>query len=143
MLDTDDKIWQMDWNKSSMLNKAHLVTKLIMYGPLHYVMYRPLHYLKTCDLLLNSDLHSIKAVRLGDGSKAWELSGEVEGKEINPWEMASDEEGRVFVADGGNCRVLCLDGESGHVLQVFTDIVGSYTWDVMFLSEMQQLAALD
>ncbi len=119
-----------------MLDKVRMVTIARMRGPVHY--------LESYDLVLESDLHSIiKAVRVGDGSKAWELSGEVEGKEINPWEMASDEEGRVFVADGGNCRVLCLDGKSGHVLQVFTDILGSYTWEVMFLSETQQLAVLD
>lgn len=57
----------------------------------------------------------VSAVNLSDGSLVWRVS-EVITWTIDPWGMASDSEGRLFVADGPS-RLLVLHAQTGKLLQ--------------------------
>ena len=59
----------------------------------------------------------LKAVRLSNGETEWEVAGLVEGKEMKPYGICSDTEGRIFVADGQNSRVVVLDNQNGECIQ--------------------------
>ena len=60
----------------------------------------------------------VRAISLNDGSTLWEVSGEVAGKDIDPWGVCCDSTGHIYVGDTANSRVLLLDSQSGEVLQV-------------------------
>ena len=47
-----------------------------------------------------------------------EVSGEVAGKDIDPWGVCCDSTGHIYVGDTANSRVLLFDSQSGEVLQV-------------------------
>ncbi len=62
----------------------------------------------------------VQAVKLhGDAGQppVWQLEGKVLGKKIDPAGVSCDSEGRVYVADGPNRRVLLLNGYTGEVIQ--------------------------
>ena len=56
-------------------------------------------------------------MRLSDGETEWEIFGLVEGKKIIPYGICSDTDGRIFVADGQNGRLLVFCAENGEFIQ--------------------------
>lgn len=64
---------------------------------------------------------SVQAIRLSDGSVVWKIGGEVEGRMIKPYGICYDSDGRIYVADGGNKRLLVFDCLTGELLQVLLD----------------------
>ncbi len=61
---------------------------------------------------------TIVATSLSDKKLIWRLQGEVKGKMIRPNGMDTDDEGRLYVGDGANSRIIVLDGSTGYELQV-------------------------
>ena len=68
----------------------------------------------------------IQALRFHDGSVAWALEGEVEGKYMDLQSVCCDPQGRVYIADSYNRHLLLLNGQTGQLLQVIeTEEIGS------------------
>ncbi len=103
-------------------------------------------YMPHADLLILSRGEVVEAVKLeGDAGQPpeWQLKGEVLGKKIYPRGMSCDSEGRVYVADGDNSRVLLLNGYTGEVIQqLLQDDVGG-VYRVCCLSNPHQLLVYD
>ncbi len=79
-------------------------------------------YMPHADLVIlrRPSPNEVQAVKLKEGAHqlpVWQLKGKVLGKWIEPRGVSSDSEGRVYVADGKNGRVLLLNGHKGQVIQ--------------------------
>ena len=85
----------------------------------------------------------LQAVKLQAGAgqpPVWQLKGEVLGKKINPQGVSCDSEGRVYVGDYGNSRVLVVNGNTGEVIQELLQGSGlGYVNRVCCLSNPHQL----
>ena len=79
---------------------------------------RDICHVSLYDILVITAGFYIKALRLSDGALEWEMTHAVEDKDLYPQGVTSDDIGQVYVADGGNARLLLLDGSSGRLLQV-------------------------
>ena len=58
----------------------------------------------------------VQAVKLGDHSLVWKLSGVVEAHAIQPDALTCDKKGNVYVSEGVNNRILKIDGVTGNVV---------------------------
>ncbi len=80
-----------------------------------------MYYLSQGDMIiLGIPGIGVEAVKLQGGAghpPLWQLQGEVVKKDINPLDVSCDSEGRVYVADWINSRVLLLNGYTGQVIQ--------------------------
>ncbi len=77
-------------------------------------------YMSHADLLIMSSGQEVQGVKLQGGAgqpPVWQLWWEVLGKKIHPRGISSDAEGRVYVADCDNSRVLVVNGNTGEVMQ--------------------------
>ena len=59
----------------------------------------------------------ICAVDYTSGETLWKVQGEIHGKPCDPHGMCSDTQGRLYVADGNNERVLVLQASTGLIIQ--------------------------
>ncbi len=114
--------------------------------PGHTVYY--MCYMPHADLLiLSRGCKVVEAVKLHGGAgqpPVWQLKGKVLGKEIDSWGVSCDSEGRVYVADGENSRVLLLNGYTSEVIQQLLQDAGLGTvYRVCCLSNPQQLLVYD
>ena len=104
-------------------------------------------YIPHTDLVILSHYDVVQAVKLHGGAgqtPVWQLKGEVLGKEIVPWSVSCDSEGRVYVADKWNSRVLLLNGYTGEVIQQLLQDTGlGYVSRVCCLSNPHQLLVKD
>ena len=74
-------------------------------------------YAEVFDLIIFIFLNNeIEAMKFGNESPIWKLSGKVDGHVIKPDALASDAEGNVYISDGGNSRILKVDGLTGNVI---------------------------
>ncbi len=64
-----------------------------------------------------ADIHYIAALSLMDKQLVWRVQGKVGGKLCDPRDVTSDQQGRVYVADGLNGRIIILRAMDGSVLQ--------------------------
>ncbi len=100
-------------------------------------------YVTQADLIvLSCGWKVVKAVALQGGGqrRVWQVQGEVLGKRINPWGVSSDSEGRVYIPDGHNRRVLVVNGYTGEVIQELLQDAGlGDVWRVCCLSNPSQL----
>ena len=62
------------------------------------------------------------AVKLSDGSTLWEFNQQLIGKDIDPFALCIDTEGRVYMADkkGG---IVSINSVTGEMLQQLKDVV--------------------
>ena len=82
----------------------------------------------------------IKALNPMSGAVLWEFSQEVERKKLNPHGLCCDMDGRVYIADGWNERLIVLKGESGELKQVLlTDKNTGWIRDVHWINPPPQL----
>ncbi len=96
------------------------------------------------DLVILSRLERVvQAVKLQGGADqppVWQLQGEVLGKKMDPEHVSCDSEGRVYVTDGDNSRVLVLNGYTGEVMQQLLQDAGvGRVFSVCCLSNPHQL----
>ncbi len=128
---------QLQWDEST--KKLNDVTRVPLPGyDVWYMCYMP----HTDLLILSRDWEVVQAVKLhGAGQPpVWQLQGEVLGKEINPDGVSCDSEGRVYVADGSNSRVLVVNGNTGEVIQELLQDAGlGSVYKVCCLSNPHQL----
>ncbi len=135
-----ESVIQLKWNEE---NKVFDEDRRV-HVPGYTVRY--MCYMPHADLLiLNRRWEVVEAVKLEGGAgqpPVWKLQGEVLGKVINPWGVSCDSEGRVFVADGVNRRVLLLNGYTGEVIQQLLQNDGlGLVYRVCCLSNPHQLLA--
>ena len=71
--------------------------------------------------------NTIKAINYLTGITEWTLTGEYEGKKIEPHGVCCDEVGNLYVADGSNRRVLLVSSE-GNVKQKLIDLPDTTYW---------------
>ncbi len=119
----DSTIIQLKWDKDrNQLEETQRTEVPSVSGKLLYNM----QYVELYDLVVFVALsvQSLVAVRLGDGSKVWEVSLNpqgVEGEAIGSWSVTCDPEGRLFIGDRlKQNRLLVLDAESGEQLQALS-----------------------
>ena len=101
-------------------------------------------YMPHTDLVILSRIRIVvQAVKLHGGAgqpPVWQLQGEVLGECIDPYAVSCDSEGRVYVADWTNSRVLLLNGYTGEVIQQLLQDTGlGYVVRVCCLSNPHQL----
>ncbi len=93
-------------------------------------------------ILSRSNAGVVEAVALQGGGqpRVWQVQGEVLGKEIDPWGVSSDSEGRVYIADRRNKRVLVVNAFTGEVIQELLQDAGlGWVYRVCCLSNPSQL----
>ena len=97
----------------------------------------------SCDVQRNKG-GRIEALNLRNNWRVWQFEGCVKGQKVAPNTICCDTEGRLFVGDDINIRVLLLDGGTGKLLRVFWhDNKISSVWDVCWNDASQQLTVLD
>ena len=62
--------------------------------------------------------YEIIAVKLGNETIVWRLSGPVDGLVIKPESLTCDPEGNAYVSDRGNYRILKINSLTGEVLSI-------------------------
>ncbi len=140
-------VWD-DWSKAVIQLQWNEATKKLeeiwyrVQVPGDRVLY--MCYIPHADLvILSCGYKVVKAVKLrGDAGQPpmWQLQGEMLGKKIDPWGVSCDIEGRVYVADGCNCRVLIVNGSTGRpIQQLLQDARLGDIWKVCWLSNPRQL----
>ncbi len=109
----------------------------------YYMCYMP----HTDLLILRRGGGVVEAVKLQGGAgqpPVWQLKGEVLGKKIDSQGVSCDSEGRVYVADYLNRRVLLLNGYTGEVIQQLLQDAGlGRVLRVCCLSNPHQLLVYD
>ena len=76
-------------------------------------------YIPSHRLIVVSDLNLVRAVSCDTEEKVWELKGEVQDTQCNPFGMVySPDHQALLVADGRNSRVLVVNPGDGSVRQV-------------------------
>ncbi len=141
LLVADDKsqaVIQLQWDEGQKQLKEVRREQLPGSNVLHMC------YMAHTDLLiLSGGGRYMQAVKLQAGAgqaPVWQLQGKVLGKEIKPRSVSCDSEGRVYVADGNNSRVLLLDGSTGEVIQQLLQDAGlEDVFNVCCLSNPHQL----
>ncbi len=102
-------------------------------------------YMPHTDLVILSRFYGniVQAVKWQEGAcppTEWQLEGEVLGNKIDPKGVSCDSEGRVYVADYHNRRVLLLNAYSGEVIQqLLQDAELGRVYRVCCLSNPHQL----
>ena len=97
----------------------------------------------SCNVQSNKD-GRIEALNLHNNCRVWQFEGSVEGQKVAPNTICCDTEGRLFVGDDTNIRVLLIDGGTGELLRVFKhDNEISSVWDVCWTDACPQLTVLD
>ncbi len=107
---------QLQWNETT--KKLDEIRWVQVPGgdTVFYMCYMP----RTDLLILSRDWKVVQAVKLQECAgqpPVWQLQGEVLGKWIDPYGVSCDSEGRVYVVDGGNSRLLSINGSTGEVVQ--------------------------
>ncbi len=77
-------------------------------------------YIPQTDLVVLMWSGMVHAVKLdgSDHSPVWQLQGELLGKVVpRPYGIRNDSEGRVYIGDHNNKRVLLVNGYTGEVMQ--------------------------
>ena len=131
---------QLQWNEGQKQLKE--VRRVHVPGDRVYYMC----YMPQADLLILSRYGGVvQAVKLQESAgqdPVWQLQWgeEVLGKKVKPEGVSCDSEGRVYVADGGNSRVLVLNGYTGEVIQELLKDAGlGSVFNVCCLSNPHQL----
>ncbi len=123
--DNGKSIAEFTWNGTELVLNKTIPIEIDCPYSMHYSEGRVF----TCDLLFkchNCDNHDdvIYAVDYTSGETLWKVQGEVEGKRCCPHGMCTDKQGRLYVGDADNERVLVFDARTGRFIQQI-DI-----WDV-------------
>ncbi len=139
--DESYSVIQLQWNEGQkQLNEVRQVKVPGEWVPGRKVWY--VCYLPHTDLvILSRGGGELEAVKLQGGQPpVWQLKGTVLEKEIDPYGVSCDSEGRVYVADGGNRRLLLFNGYTGQVIQQLLQDTGLGTiYNVCCLSNPHQL----
>ena len=138
LLTWDDKgkdIIQLQWNPAT--EQLDMVRQVqVPDGNVSSMSYVPQGDL----VILSHGSKMVQALKLGDGQQVWGLQPYALGKNIDPRGVSSDREGRVYIADCDNRRVLLVDGSTGEVLQELLNNAGlGKVWRVCCLSKPNQL----
>ncbi len=134
----DDKgkyIIQLQWDAAT--EQLDMVRRVqVPDGNVYFMCYVPQGDL----VILSHGSKMVQAVKLGDGQQVWGLQPYALGKNVNPMGVDSDKEGRVYIADCDNRRVLLVDGTTGEVIQELLKDAGlGKVWRVCCLSNPSQL----
>ncbi len=102
-------IAQFTWNGNELV-----LTKTI---PAEIYLPYSVHYSEGRVFTCRWDKRVICAVDYTSGETLWKVQGEVHGKSCEPVDMCTDTQGRLYVADGRNRRVLVLEASTGRFIQ--------------------------
>ncbi len=109
-----NKILQLKWNPDkTQLQRTRQVNSQFEAG----FSVRNMHYTALHNLVVFASDQALTAVKLIDGAKVWHVAEQIQGRTLDPRGLVSDNEGRLYIADGHNQRLLVLDSESGQLLQ--------------------------
>ncbi len=100
---------QFTWNGTELVMMKTIPTEIEKPFSVHYSEGRVLTYCWQDEVICAVDYTS--------GETLWKVQGEVHGKPCKPHGMCSDTQGRLYVADADNERVLVLQASSGVVIQ--------------------------
>ena len=89
-------------------------------------------------LVITSD-NNIKAINPVTGSVVWKFTEGMKSKELEPWGVCCDLDGRIYVADGSNERLLILDMATGKLIQTLSDAGSGGMWRVYWMNNPPQL----
>ena len=73
---------------------------------------------------------SVKGLNAEDGSTVWTLTECVRNKPINPIRMCHDSNGRIYVIDIWNERLLLLNGANGKIMKTSSRRVMGSIWEI-------------
>ncbi len=141
-----EAVIQLQWNEATKkLDEVRqvVVRQVVPGGIVSYMC-----YISHTDLVILSHCrgNKVQAVKLQGGAvqrPVWQLQGEVLGKKIYPGSVSSDSEGRVYVGDVHNSRVLSVNGSTGKVIkELLQDAELGVVYDVCCLSNPHQLLVL-
>ena len=98
-------------------------------------------YMEQSNILVMVSDQNIKAINPETGSVVSEFTQDVEGKKLDLRGVSYDLNGRIYVADGHNERLVVLNGETREVIQVSLKDEG-WVFDVCWTSSPPQLTVL-
>ena len=125
--------WRAEKEKLEMVDWMHVKVQNV----------RGMVYMEQSNILVITSRHNIKAINLVTGSVVWEFTQDVDDKELDPRGVCCDLDGRVYVADGSNGRIILFNGETGEVCQVLLQNDGmGWIYEVFWTNDPPQLTVL-
>ena len=118
VLDDKKQLLQLQWNKEN--TQLELIDSVKTDVKVHhYAVSNRMCYVKQQNICVFTSyhFHSIAAVKCSAGSTLWEVSGEINGRKIEPDGVTCDDIGRVYVPDGGRSRLLVFGSFDGGLHQ--------------------------
>ena len=110
--DVEGKLLQLEWREDR--EELKLIHRIQTGVKIAWEMC----YMEQSNILFITSKQDIKAINPETGSVLWEFTLDAEDKSLDPRRVCHDLDGRIYVADGENKRLILLNGETGELMQV-------------------------
>ena len=118
VIDREGELLQLEWREDREKRKTvHRIQTGVKFALGMWSTYG-MCYMEQSNILVFTFDHSIEAINPGTGSVVWQFTQNVEGKKLDLCGVCCDLDGRLYLADGKNKRLIVLNGKTGGLLQV-------------------------